>query len=103
MNEKKMQREGPLVAPGCLLASLQREGPLVAPAAYLRACSVRDWKGARSALRGKRSGTGNGGGGRNPGKPGFGWRACEPDKSHPDKKIQRKGFSATVFKLDCLN
>ena len=30
---------------------------------------MRDWKGARSALRGKRSGTGNGGGGRNPGKP----------------------------------
>ena len=53
MNEKKMQREGPLVA----------------PAACLRAYSVRDWKGARSALRGKRSGTGNGGGGRNPGKP----------------------------------
>ena len=35
----------------------------------MRAYNVRDWKGARSALRGKRSGTGNGGGGRNPGKP----------------------------------
>ena len=26
----------------------------------------------------------NGGGGRKPGKPGFGWRACEPGKSHPE-------------------